>query len=155
MAEKEAKKWFPPGRHPLPTVDIIIETGAGLVLVKRKYPPLGWSLPGGFIDWGESPEQAAVREAREETGLEIEQLRQFHTYGDPARDPRFHTITTVYAARAAGEPRGADDAAEARIFPWGDLPSDLTFDHRRIIADYRRALADGFPFGAEKRGKEK
>jgi 8-oxo-dGTP diphosphatase len=150
MAEKEAKKWFPLGRHPLPTVDVIIETGAGVVLVKRKYPPLGWSMPGGFIDWGESPEQAATREAKEETGLEVRQLRQFHAYGDPARDPRCHTITIVYAARAAGKPKGADDAAEAKIFAWDGLPADLTFDHRRILEDYRRAVAAGFPCGAEK-----
>lgn len=140
---KKDKSWFPTGRHPMPTVDVIIETSGGLVLVRRKHPPHGWSLPGGFIDSGESPEQAAAREAREETGLEIGQPRQFRAYGAPERDPRFHTITIVYSARARGTPRGADDAAEARVFPWDNLPGELAFDHRRIIDDYRRDRRPG------------
>jgi ADP-ribose pyrophosphatase YjhB (NUDIX family) len=123
-------------RNPLPTVDVIIETGGGIVLVRRKNPPHGWALPGGFVDWGESLEHAARREAREETGLDVTLTAQMHTYGDPARDPRHHTITTVYTARATGTPTGGDDAAEARVFDPRALPLDMAFDHRDIIADY-------------------
>lgn len=136
MNREQVQPWRPRGRHPLPTVDVIIETDGGLVLVRRKYPPLGWSLPGGFIDEGESPEAAAAREAKEETGLEISVTGQFRAYGDPARDPRGHTITIVYTARASGRPRGGDDAAAAAVFPLDALPGDLTFDHRRIIGDW-------------------
>src|SRR5512145_1842124 len=118
---------------PYPTVDVIIRTGGGIVLVRRKHPPLGWALPGGFVDAGESLETAAEREALEETGLAVRLGRQFHTYSDPARDPRRHTLSTVFLADAEGEPRGGDDAAEARIFPPGELPP-LVFDHARIIA---------------------
>jgi len=121
--------------HPVPTVDLIIRAGGGIVLVKRRYPPLGWALPGGFVDAGETLEAAAAREALEETGLRVRLVRQFHTYSDPARDPRRHTISTVFLADAAGEPQGGDDAAEARVFPPGALPS-LVFDHAQIIADY-------------------
>ena len=122
-------------RHPVPTVDVIIRLGGGIVLVKRKFPPPGWALPGGFVDAGESLETAAAREALEETGLVVRLERQFHSYSDPARDPRRHTISTVFLADAAGVPRGGDDAAEARVFPARDLPP-LAFDHAQIIADY-------------------
>jgi ADP-ribose pyrophosphatase YjhB (NUDIX family) len=122
-------------RHPVPTVDLIIRAGDGIVLVQRKYPPLGWALPGGFVDAGETLEEAAEREALEETGLAVRLVRQFHTYSAPARDPRRHTITTVFLADADGIPRGGDDAAEARIFPAADLPP-LVFDHEQILADY-------------------
>lgn len=125
----------------MPTVDIIIEVprggrASGIVLVERKNPPPGWALPGGFVDYGETLEEAARREAREETSLEVEDLRQFHVYSDPARDPRLHTVSTVFIARARGIPRAGDDAREARIFdPQGfDVP--LAFDHRRILDDY-------------------
>jgi ADP-ribose pyrophosphatase YjhB (NUDIX family) len=117
-------------------VDIIIECEGGIVLVKRKNPPFGWALPGGFVDYGESLESAAVREAQEETGLSIELLRQFHTYSSPDRDPRHHTITTVYIARAEGEPRGGDDASEARLFSRTTLPAPIVFDHKQILNDY-------------------
>jgi 8-oxo-dGTP diphosphatase len=123
-------------RHPLLTVDVIIRAGGGIVLVRRRNPPPGWALPGGFVDLGESLEAAAVREAREETGLAVRLLRQFHTYSDPARDPRRHTVSTVFLADAEGEPRGADDAAEARVFAAGALPQPLAFDHAGIIEDY-------------------
>ncbi len=123
-------------KNPLPTVDIIIETPGGIVLIKRKNPPYGWALPGGFVDYGESLEEAALREAKEETGLDIELIRQFHTYSAPDRDERFHTITTVYIARAEGTPRAADDAKEARVFTRENLPDDIAFDHRDILNDY-------------------
>lgn len=124
-------------RNPIPTVDIIIELqGRGIVLIKRKNPPYGWALPGGFVDYGESLEEAAVREAREETSLEVELLRQFHTYSDPERDPRFHTLSTVFIARSSGEPRPADDATEIGVFKRDNLPKDLAFDHARILEDY-------------------
>ncbi len=93
-------------RNPVPTVDIIIELPDGIVLIQRKNPPEGWALPGGFVDYGESLEQAAVREAKEETSLDVELVRQLHTYSDPSRDTRFHTITTVFIATATGHPKG-------------------------------------------------
>ena len=107
----------------------------GIVLIERKYPPPGWALPGGFVDYGESFEAAAVREALEETGLQVTLLRQFHTYSDPGRDPRQHTASTVFIATATGTPVGADDAARAEVFTKDDLPP-LAFDHARILADY-------------------
>lgn len=130
-----------PRRNPLPTVDIIIElegeTPPRIVLVSRRNPPHGWALPGGFVDYGETVEEAAVREAREETGLDITLTRQFHVYSDPARDTRGHMISTVFVARASGTPVGADDAKEARGFAPDDLPADVAFDHREIVSDYR------------------
>ena len=123
-------------RNPKPTVDIVIETRPdSVVLIRRKNPPHGWALPGGFVDEGESLESAAVREALEETCLDVELVRQFHTYSDPARDPRHHTITTVYLATAQGAPLGADDAAEARVFAYDDLPDGIVFDHADILQD--------------------
>src|SRR6187399_3003309 len=100
-------------RNPLLTVDIIIEIDGKIVLIERKNPPHGWALPGGFIDYGESAEDAAVREAKEETRLDVELIEQFHVYSDPARDPRQHTISTVFIARAEGKPEGGDDAKRA------------------------------------------
>ena len=123
-------------RNPLPTVDIIIRVGGGVVLIKRKNPPHGWAIPGGFVDYGESLEQAAVREAKEETSLDVRLQSQFHTYSDPNRDARFHTITTVYIADAEGAPLAADDAAETRIFTRDDLPSPIAFDHASILEDF-------------------
>ena len=122
-------------KNPFPTVDIIIEMQGGIVLIERKNKPHGWALPGGFVDYGESLEQAAVREAKEETGLDVTLIRQFHTYSSPNRDPRFHTISTVYLATAEGFPRGADDARQARIFTPTNLPP-LVFDHQNILEEY-------------------
>lgn len=123
-------------KNPVPTVDIIIEHPEGLVLIERAKPPYGWALPGGFVEYGESLEEAALREAREETGLKVSLLGQFHTYSDPDRDPRQHTITTVYVARGAGRPQAATDAARLKIFSPAALPAKLAFDHARILADY-------------------
>lgn len=123
-------------KNPVPTVDIIIELPEGLVLIQRAQPPHGWALPGGFVEYGESLEEAAVREAEEETGLKVTLLGQFHTYSDPNRDPRQHTITTVYVAQASGEPQAATDAARLKIFPPETLPEKLAFDHALILSDY-------------------
>jgi 8-oxo-dGTP diphosphatase len=126
---------------PVPTVDIIIEVereagGEGIVLIYRKNQPRAWALPGGFVDYGETLEEGAVREAGEETGLEIESPRQFHTYSDPQRDPRRHTISTVFIARARGTLRPGDDAEQAVIFEEENLPSPIAFDHEKILRDY-------------------
>lgn len=126
---------LPTFRNPVPTVDIIIEIDDRIVLIKRQNPPYGWALPGGFVDYGESYEHAAAREAAEETGLTIRELRQFHTYSDPGRDPRQHTASTVFIARADGQPEGGDDAAEAALFSEDTLP-ELVFDHAKILSDY-------------------
>jgi ADP-ribose pyrophosphatase YjhB (NUDIX family) len=125
-------------RNPVPTVDVIIDNGEGIVLVKRKNPPHGWALPGGFVDYGETLEEAARREALEETGLRVEITGQFHTYSDPARDPRLHTISTVFLATAVGVPRGGDDALEAKLFKKNELPQ-MVFDHNEILNDYIRS----------------
>jgi 8-oxo-dGTP diphosphatase len=118
-------------------VDIIIEyLDQGLVLIRRANPPHGWALPGGFVDYGESLEDAARREALEETGLRVNLLGQLHTYSDPRRDPRQHNISTVFVASGQGVPQAADDARSLRIFPPEDLPQPLAFDHAQILADY-------------------
>jgi 8-oxo-dGTP diphosphatase len=130
-------------RNPLLTVDIIIECRGGIVLIERKNPPHGWALPGGFVDYGESIESAAVREAKEETGLTVQLLEQMHTYSDPGRDPRHHTVSTVFIARARGQPVGMDDARSASIFMEGNLPSPIVFDHPAILADYFRYKESG------------
>jgi len=122
--------------NPIPTADLIIEYNRGIVLIKRKNPPEGWALPGGFVEYGESLETAAVREAKEETGLDVELLRQFHTYSDPKRDPRHHTITTVFIAKAKGKAIAGDDAKEIGVFSKDILPDQIAFDHRDIINDY-------------------
>ncbi len=123
-------------RNPIPTVDIIIELKGGIILIKRKNPPQGWALPGGFVDYGETLESAAVREAKEEIGLDVELIRQFHTYSDPRRDPRHHTITTVYIAKAQGTAIAGDDAKEAGVFQKEALPKKIAFDHKEILNDY-------------------
>ena len=122
---------------PFLTVDAVIEVSGGIVLVERTNPPLGLALPGGFVDYGESLEDAVRREAREETDLELIDLAQMHTYSDPARDPRFHTVTTVFAARADGTPRAGDDAAGIRVVPAAQIERlSFAFDHGRVLHDY-------------------
>jgi ADP-ribose pyrophosphatase YjhB (NUDIX family) len=127
--------------NPVPTVDIIIEVQGeeardGVVLIQRKNEPLGWALPGGFVDYGETLEQAAAREAKEETGLDVRNLRQLHSYSDPKRDPRGHTISTVFIAQGRGMLHAGDDAAGAGIFSQKELPAPIAFDHAEILRDY-------------------
>lgn len=135
-------------RAPAPTVDVIIELanagdrGPGIVLIERKFEPHGWALPGGFVDYGEPVADAAVREALEETGLEVELRELFHVYSDPSRDARKHTISTVFIGSATGTPRGSDDAARAEVFYRGELPA-LVFDHELILEDYFRYRDQG------------
>jgi 8-oxo-dGTP diphosphatase len=126
-------------RFPRLTVDVLIQMNGSpdeVVLVKRRFPPHGWAIPGGFVNWGETVEAAAVREALEETSLHVKLVRQFHVYSDPARDPRGHTVSVVFVATGKGIPHGQDDAAEAGIFRREALPSSLAFDHSQIISDY-------------------
>src|SRR5206468_12669243 len=129
--------------HPLPTVDVVIEIGDRIVLIRRRNPPHGWALPGGFIDAGERVGNAARREAREETALEVELTDVLGVYSDPTRDPRGPTISTVFIGRTHGTPRAADDAAEAGVFAVHQLPAPLAFDHARILADYFRYRRTG------------
>ena len=129
-------------RNPTPTVDLIIESlerpHRPIVLIERLNPPYGWALPGGFVDWGESVETAARREAQEETQLEVTLVEQFHVYSNPERDPRQHTLSVVFLASATGEPKAGDDAKNIGLFlPW-ELPAPLCFDHDRILHDYMR-----------------
>jgi ADP-ribose pyrophosphatase YjhB (NUDIX family) len=125
-------------RNLLVTVDIIIEVNDKIVLIQRVNPPYGWALPGGFVDYGESLESSAIREAKEETSLEVTLREQFHTYSDPDRDPRHHTVTTVFIGKGAGTPKAADDAKRLGVFTEKDLPKPIVFDHRKIIDDYFR-----------------
>jgi len=127
-------------RNPIPTVDVIIEIGSkGIVLIKRKNPPYGWAIPGGFVDYGESLEKAAMREAKEETNLDVKLIKQFHTYSDPNRDPRHHSISMVYIAKGKGILKAKDDAIEIGIFNETNLPDKIAFDHRSILKDYFKA----------------
>jgi ADP-ribose pyrophosphatase YjhB (NUDIX family) len=132
-----------PHEGPRPTVDVIIEVDGGIVLVRRRNPPHGWAIPGGFVDAGESAESAARREMQEETSLAVELTELLGVYSDPRRDPRGPTISTVYVGRAAGTPRADDDAAEIGVFDEGRLPGPLVFDHAHILADYFRFRRSG------------
>lgn len=124
-------------RNPFLTVDGLIRIGGGIVLIERRNPPPGWALPGGFVDYGETVEDACVRECREETGLEVTLVRQFHTYSDPRRDPRHHTVCVVFLCDATGEPKADDDAKNAGIFTREQIAQlTLAFDHRQILEDY-------------------
>ena len=127
-------------RNPTPTVDIIIELidrpGRPIVLIERKNEPMGWAIPGGFVDYGESIETAAVREAEEEVSLKVKLIEQFYVYSAPDRDPRQHTLSIVFIATAKGKPVAADDAKNLGIFNQYDLPQNLCFDHDRVLEDY-------------------
>jgi ADP-ribose pyrophosphatase YjhB (NUDIX family) len=130
-------------KNPIPTTDIIITVDNTIVMIKRKNPPEGWALPGGFIDYGESAEAAAKREALEETSLDVTDLKLFGVYSDPERDPRHHTLTVVFTARAHGSPKASDDAADVGLFSRGRLPSPIAFDHSKIIGDFFAAKEAG------------
>lgn len=127
----------PTYRNPTPTVDIIIETPAGIVLIERKNPPHGWALPGGFVDEGECVERAAVREAKEETELDVDLHDLLYVYSSPSRDPRLHTLSPVFIATASGIPRACDDAKDIGVFTMDALPEQMCFDHAEILEDYR------------------
>ncbi len=125
------------GPGPYVTVDIIIEVEEGIILIERSNPPYGWALPGGFLDYGESLEEAAAREAKEETNVDLIGLRQFHTYSKPGRDPRFQTVSTVFIAKGRGAPQFGDDAKGLKIVKYNDLlECGYAFDHKDIIRDY-------------------
>lgn len=127
------------GKGPYVTVDAIIELPEGIVIIERSNPPFGWALPGGFVDAGESLEEAVVREAKEETNLDFVNIRQFRTYSDPRRDPRFHTVATVYIGKGKGEPQSGDDAKGLKIIPYDDLlKGEYAFDHKTVIEEYLR-----------------
>lgn len=125
------------GNGPYITTDCIIELPEGIIIIERSNPPFGWALPGGFVDVGESLEEAVCREAKEETNMELEDLRQMHTYSDPSRDPRFHTVTTVFIAKGIGTPQFGDDAKGLKIVAYDDLlKGQYAFDHKNVIQDY-------------------
>ena len=122
---------------PFVTVDALIELPEGIVIIQRSNPPFGWALPGGFVDYGESLEDAVIREAKEETNLDLTEVKQFHTYSDPRRDPRFHTIGTVFIAKGKGTPRAGDDAASLKVMTREEIEKiDFAFDHKKILQDY-------------------
>jgi 8-oxo-dGTP diphosphatase len=129
-------------RNPAPTVDIIIELidrpHRPIILIERRNEPHGWVIPGGFVEYGETAEQAARREAQEEVGLEVQLVELLGVYSDPDRDPRQHTLSVVYIATATGEPIAGDDAKASQIVDLWNLPPQLCFDHQQIVADYRR-----------------
>ncbi|MBI5344505.1 MAG: NUDIX hydrolase [Deltaproteobacteria bacterium] len=132
-------------KNPVPTVDIIIELeDKGIILIDRKNPPYGWAIPGGFVDYGETFEAAAVREALEETSLRVRLKTQLHAYSDPRRDPRQHTVCVVFVAEAKGTPVAADDAKGVGVFTEKSLPSPLAFDHVKILSDYFMWKREGF-----------
>lgn len=134
-------------RTPLLTVDIIIELSDGrqesIVLIERRNPPLGWALPGGFVDVGEPVERAATREAAEETGLQVHLRHLLGVYSAPDRDPRGHTVSVVFIGQATGEPHAADDAKQVCVCGLENLPQELVFDHQLILKDYERLLKTG------------
>ncbi len=132
-------------KNPYPTIDIIIEVeGTGIVLIERRNEPYGWALPGGFVDVGETLEDAAIREAKEETSLDVELICQMHAYSAPKRDARFHSIAVVFVGAAEGTLQAGDDAKNAAIYTEKTLPENIAFDHRSIIKDYFRWKREGF-----------
>lgn len=127
------------GEEPYYTVDLIIELPEGVVLIERSNPPYGWALPGGFIDPGEKPLEAAIREAKEETNLDVADVKELGVYGQPGRDPRFRTVSTVFIAKGVGRPQFGDDAKGLKIIPYSELLNfKYAFDHQQIISDYLR-----------------
>lgn len=119
-------------------IELVNRPGRPIVLIERRNPPYGWAIPGGFVDVGEPIEAAAIREAKEETSLDVELVVLLGIYSNPQRDPRGHTVTAVYIARARGEPQAADDAKNLGVFAPDQLPAPLAFDHAMVLEDYRR-----------------
>lgn len=146
--------------NPTPTVDVIIEmpgsrkTAPLVVLIKRKNYPFGWALPGGFVDEGEPVEKAAIREAKEETGLDIELVELFYVYSNPARDPRMHTLSPVFIARASKKPIAADDAADAAVYTLPYHPQNMAFDHNEILEDFFQYRLTGRRVSAQQKLKQ-
>lgn len=130
-------------KNPTPTVDVIIEIDGAILWIKRKNEPLGWALPGGFVDLGESLEQAAIREAREETGLDVTLQELLYVYSSPHRDPRQHNLSVVFTAKATGLPQAGDDADRAKLFPLDSPPDNLVFDHEEIFNHYLKFKKTG------------
>ncbi len=125
-------------RNPFPTVDVLIRYRGGVVLIERKNPPPGWAIPGGFMEYGESAEDGARREMKEETGLDLQNLALFTVRSNPGRDPRFHTVTVVFTADGAGELNAGDDAERAKVYALDDLPDQIAFDHREVLELYAK-----------------
>jgi len=124
-------------RGPFLTVDGIVECDRGIVLIERSNPPFGWALPGGFLDYGESLEDAVAREIKEETNLDFIDLKYFKTYSNPDRDPRFHTVSTVFFGKGKGNLAAGSDANKAKVFSLDDLPNSIAFDHKSILLAYK------------------
>lgn len=124
--------------HPLLAVDAIVRVGDQIVLVRRRNPPEGWAIPGGFVEHGETVERAVRREIREETGLELDDLTQWRVFSDPDRDPRRHVVSLCFTARSEGSPRSGSDARDVGLFRPSDPPAPLAFDHEHILRCYRR-----------------
>lgn len=134
-------------KGPFTTVDAIIEINDGIVLIQRSNPPFGFALPGGFVDYGESLEAAVIREAKEETDLNLADLKQFHTYSEPGRDPRFHTIATVFIAKGKGKPKSGSDAASLKVVKLDEMEKlNFAFDHKKILQDYLKFKKGQNPF---------
>lgn len=124
-------------------IELIDQPGRPFVLIERANPPFGWAIPGGFVDVGESIEQAAMREAKEEVGLDVTLTALLGIYSNPARDPRNHTATAVYICQAKGTPKADDDAKNCGVFTFENLPADLAFDHALVLADYKQYCNSG------------
>lgn len=132
-------------RPPILSTTAIIEVidagrSLGIVLIERGKAPFGKAIPGGKVEYGETVEDAVRREMMEEVGLELHDLKQFHVYSDPARDPRHHTVEVTCTAKAYALPKAGDDAADAWVVPIKEIPWDnLAFDHAQILRDYLKS----------------
>jgi len=138
-------KWYEKIKTPKLTVDAIVDYQGKILLIKRKNPPHGWALPGGFVDVGEAVETAVQRELKEEANIDLKNLKQFHVYSDPKRDPRFHTISVIFTANSDVEPKAGDDAADVKLYGKADIfeliqSEEICFDHGQILTDYFHSI---------------